>query len=416
MISGMISVLRTSRLSNFVRLFTATTITNTGDGIRFIALPLLAASLTHDAVLISAVAAVSRAPWLLASLFAGVLADRHDRRYLMGFGSLGQALLVGLLAIAVAVHAVTILLVIAIAFVMGCLEVVIDNTAQVIIPNIVPSEKLEVANSRMAGAFIVANEMGGPPLGGALYGITKVLPFVADAGSFALAGGLLLSMRGRFRAGDDDRDDVEDAEQGKTSILAGMNWLRQHRQLLTLALASSFQNIFANAGLAIMVLYVLHVLKLNGTGFGVLTAAGSVGGLIGSVTGGRVVQAGRAKAVVVGSNLLMGLSAAGIGLTNLPVIAGTLLATNGFAIVVWNVVTVTIRQRSIPQELLGRVNSAYRMIAWAGIPVGALIGGAIANAWGPQVPFLIEGAALIAFSGALFLLVEQKRDPVYEGT
>lgn len=63
--------------------------------------------------------------------------------------------------------------------------------------------------------------------------------------------------------------------------------------------------------------------------------------------------------------------------------------------------TITIRQRQIPPGLLGRVNSVYRMIAWAGIPVGALAGGVVADRWGLRMPFIVEGAAMTALTVVL---------------
>lgn len=381
---------------NFGRLLTATAITNVGDGIRLVALPLLATLLTRDPVLIAAVTAAVRLPWLLASLPAGVLADRLDRRALMGYGAIGQTVLVGSLALAVWGDGVSIGLVIAIAFAMGCLEVVIDNTAQVITPQTVAPARLEQANGLLVGAFIVANQFAGPPLGGALFAASAAAPFGVDAVTFAVAAALLLSMRGGFSVA------AEAPVAGvRAQIAEGVRWLRRDRALSTIAGACFVQNLFESMSMSILVLFALRELGLSGVGFGLLVTAGSLGGLAATRCSRPLAARLGVAPVLVGTNLAMGLSKGAIGLVGDPVVTGALFAVNGFAVVVWNVVTVTVRQRVIPPSLLGRVNSVYRLVAWAGIPFGALIGGTIASQAGLRAPFLIEGIAVGGLSGVL---------------
>ena len=349
---------------NFARLLTATAVTNAGDGIRMVAMPLLATTLTRDPVMIAAVTAAVRLPWLLASLPAGLLADRVDRRQLMGFGALGQATLVGALSLAVVLDMATIWLLMGVAFGMGCLEVVIDNTAQVITPHVVAGANLERANRALVGAFIVANEFLGPPIGGLLFAAAAAAPFGVDAVSFVVAAALLLSMAGTFTVDRSDRP----AGSVRRDIGEGVRWLRGHRQLELLACASFAQNLFANMNLAILVLFALNVLDLSGAGFGLLVTGGSIGGLAATRWGGKVSGRLGVTTTLVAANLAMGVTKGGMGLVDHSMAAGALLAINGFAVVVWNVVTVTIRQRQIPPGLLGRVNSVYRLIVLGRYP------------------------------------------------
>lgn len=381
---------------NFGRLLAATAITNVGDGIRLVALPLLATLLTRDPVLIAAVTAAVRLPWLLASLPAGVLADRLDRRALMGYGAIGQTVLVGSLALAVWGGGTSIGLVIAVAFAMGCLEVVIDNTAQVITPQTVAPARLEQANGLLVGAFIVANQFAGPPLGGVLFAASAAAPFGVDAVTFAVAAALLLSMRGGFCAA------AEPPVGGMRSQIAeGVRWLLRDRALSTIAGACFVQNLFESMSMSILVLFALRELGLSGVGFGLLVTAGSLGGLAATRCSRPLAARLGVVPVLVGTNLVMGLSKGAIGLVGHPVAVGALFAVNGFVVVVWNVVTVTVRQRVIPPALLGRVNSVYRLVAWAGIPFGAVLGGAIASQAGLRAPFFIEGIAIGVLSGVL---------------
>jgi MFS family permease len=383
---------------NFGRLLAATAITNVGDGIRLVALPLLATLLTRDPVLIAAVTAAVRLPWLLASLPAGVLADRCDRRALMGYGALGQTVLVGALSLAVLADRATIGLVIAIAFAMGCLEVVIDNTAQVITPQTVAPAQLDQANGLLVAAFILANQFAGPPIGGVLFAVSASAPFGVDALTFAVAAALLLSMRGAFCVA------AEPAAAGmRVQIAEGVRWLRRDRPLSAIAAACFVQNLFESMSTSILVLFALKELGLSGVGFGLLVTAGSLGGLAGTRSSRALSGWLGVVPVLLGTNLAMGVSKGAIGLVGNPVVVGLLFAVNGFAVVVWNVVTVTVRQRVIPGHLLGRVNSVYRLVAWAGIPFGALFGGAIASEFGLRTPFLVEGVAICILTALLAL-------------
>lgn len=390
--------IRNSRLvgGNFGRLLAATVITNVGDGVRLVALPLLATLLTRDPVLVAAVTAAVRLPWLIASLPAGVLADRFDRRSLMGYGAIGQTVLVGSLGLAVFADRASIGLLIAVAFTMGCLEVLIDNTAQVITPHTVAASRLEDANGLLVGAFIVANQFIGPPLGGLLFAVSTAAPFGVDAVTFAAAAALLLSMRGNFCVGADSP-----AAGIRAQISEGVRWLRRDRALSTIAGACFVQNLFESMSMAILVLFALEELGLSGVGFGLLVTAGALGGLAATRCSRALSGWLGVGPVLVAANLVMGLTKGAIGVAPGAVAAGVLFAVHGFAVVVWNVVTVTVRQRVIPRHLLGRVNSVYRLVAWSGIPIGAMSGGAIASRFGLRAPFVIEGVAICLLTGVL---------------
>lgn len=373
------------------KLWAAAAISNLGDGMALVAFPLLATRLTRDPVLIAGVAAVARLPWLLFALVAGALVDRLDRRALMGGVDIARAVLVGVLGTAVLFGWESLALLYLVVFALGFSETLFDNAAQAIMPRLVPLERLEQANARLYSVEIVANSFVGPPVGGALFAVLAAAPFLVDAGSFLAGAILVLTIGGSFRV----------AEAGapraglRREIAEGLGWLWGNAIVREMAVSLGIFNLAGNAALALMVLYALEVLHLSEAGFGVLLAATAVGAILGTLLAARISRTlGRGPSLVAAA-LVSAAALGGIGALSDRWLVGALLAVEGFAGMVWNVITVSLRQSLIPDRLLGRVNSVYRLIGWGTIPVGALLGGVAARGLGIRAPFFLA-AGLIA--------------------
>ena len=196
---------------SYFKLFGASTISNLGDGIGIIAYPWLASAVTRNPILIALVAVVQRLPWLVFTLPAGVITDRHDRRTLMVWSNAARTVLT--LAVAFVVlsqqgmlpgpdevsdetfaittnHALYLVIILA-TLLMGIAEVLYDNSAQTFMPSIVHTEQLEKANGRMWSTEMVANTFVGPPLGALLIAVAFCLPFFVDAATFAVSAALI---------------------------------------------------------------------------------------------------------------------------------------------------------------------------------------------------------------------------------
>jgi MFS family permease len=382
--------------ANFARLWTAATVSNLGDGVVLAAMPLLAASLSRSPTVVALVAMAASLPWLLFSLVGGAIADRTDRRRTMSvvdglrfvaMGALGFALVAGVDSIA---------LLLVVSFALGMAETVFDNASQAILPSVVAADALESANGRLEGASIVANQFVGPPLGAWLFALAVSAPFFLDAGSFAVAAVLVLTLRGSFRP---ERSVA--ATTVRADIAEGVRWLVRHRVLRTLAIALGIINVVGVAAMSVLVLYAQDVLHLSDTEYGLLLTTEAAGAVLGTVVASRIASRlgpGTALAVVIaisaGSFLVPVVSSQ-------PVAVAVSLAVGGFAGLVWNVITVSMRQALVPDELLGRVNSAYRLLGWGPMPLGALAGGLIADAFGLRAPFLV--AAVVAGLLAVWL-------------
>jgi len=373
------------------KLWSASTISNLGDGVTLTAGPLLAASITRDPVLVAGVAFAQRVPWLLFPLISGALVDRLDRRRVMGYVDAARTALIGALGVAVLLGGASLPLMYAVFFLVGTLETLFDNASQAILPAVVSREQLERANSRLLGAQIVSNQLAGPPLGGLLFSVAVAVPFLLDAGTFAAAAALVLALRGRFRP---ERKEGAPPTTLVAEIGEGLRWLWNHRLIRTLAVMLGVFNMTLAATDAILVLFAQDVLGLGSFGYGVLLTSGAVGGVIGSLMADRIIvwlgSGGALQAAVLISAVVIGA----VALTESAFVVWAVFLLIGLTGVVWNVITVSFRQAVVPQEIFGRVNSVYRLLGWGGISVGALLGGLLARSFGLTAPFWFAAAAL----------------------
>jgi MFS family permease len=380
------------------KLWTASTISNLGDGTSMIAYPWLATVLTRDPVLVAGVGVATRLPWLLFSLHAGALVDRSDRRRIMVTMNVVRAAITAVVVALILADAMSIPALYVAALALGMAEVLHDNAAQTLMPRLVPADRLERANGNLWGAEQVTNQFVGPPLGGLLLGIGLAVPFVLDVATFAVAAGLVALIGGTYRANGGAAADAPTIARPRlrTEIAEGFRWLWGHHLLRTLAIVLGIINLASMLAFATFVLFVQEIVGLGPTGFGILTSATAVGAVLGSVLTASVT-----RRIGPGPSLyatLIGGAAVPliIGLTSDPWVIGAASVLYGFVVVLWNVITVSLRQTIIPDHLLGRVNSVYRFFGWGGLPIGAFLGGAIVSLvepWGGRelalrAPFL----------------------------
>lgn len=374
------------------KLWAASATSNLGDGVTLVAGPLLAATLTRDPALVAGLAFAQQLPWLFFSLLSGVLVDRLDRRVLMASVDLFRMLLIGSLGVAVLGGWASLPLMYAVFFLMGTADTFFANASLAILPSVVEREQLEKANGRIFAAELVTNQFAGGPIGGALFAFAAALPFLLDAGTFAASAAFILALRGRFRV-----EKVETPRVGGLvgEIREGVGWLARHRLLLALAAMLGAGNLVFSAVFSVLVLFAQEVLGLGSFGYGVLLTAGGVGGVLGALLAGRLgswLGTGRALSAVL---LLQGPAFAAIALSDNPFFVGAMLAVDGFVAFAWNVLTFALRQTLIPDRLLGRVTSVYRLIGVGSGAFGALIGGLLARSFGLTAPFWFAGALMI---------------------
>lgn len=384
----------------FRRLCWASAADNIGDGALVAAVPLLAVKLTHDPFGVSLVTAATYLPWLLFSLPAGATADRRDRVTLMWSSQLVQAAIVAAAAALLAVGAMGVELLATMGFALGACEVVFANASQAIVPDIVPRELLRKANSRQYTIANVCQLFLGPPVGGVLFALAPALPFGLDSVSFAASAAVLAKLpRSRRRA---DPDPAQ--------VAAGLEFVKCHRLLRTLALLVGVNTFCFQLGNVTLVLLATETMHLGARGYGILLAAAAAGSVSGGVVAARLAARYGALAVLLvslGANVGIFL---GIGASPDATVLGALLALNGYANTLWGVMSVSLRQEVVPSHLLGRVNSVYRMLASGLMPLGALAGGLVAHELGVRAAYPVAGALrAVAFVVALPALVPAVR-------
>ena len=412
--------------SNYRKLFGSAVAANLGDGLMSIALVWLASAVTRDALLIAAVGFAGRIPWLIFSLPAGVISDRFDRRTLVAWMDVVRFTVVAVLGLLVlrfqaelptpeqlaagaAEPANGALLLVALAvasLLLGCAEVLRDNTAQTLMPAVVDKSQLEKANGRMWAAETTMNSFVGPPLAGVLITVSLALPFLINAGLLAVSAAMVFALAGTFAP----KTTTERSRRidWKGEIGEGFGWLWRHRLIRTLAILLGLLNLLSNLALVNGVLYAQDVLGLfEGWQFALVTTGFAVGAVAGSLVAERV-----SARLSPGTTLIVSITGMGgclvvMGLVPSAPVFWLCATAEGVFVVLWNVITVSLRQRLIPDHLLGRVNSVYRFFGWGTIAIGTVLGGALVNLgetfvgrdWALRGVFLLAGVAHLALIG-----------------
>ena len=425
---------------NWRRLWAADAVSSLGDGAYAAAIPLLAVYFTRSPAQVAGVATAASLPWLLCSLHAGVLADRYDRRRLMSIAQTVQAIAVGLAAIVAIIPDGRIWMIYVTSFALGAAETVFSNAAQSMLPTVVATAHLEAANGRQYATETVTQQFIGPPLGSLLFAAalpaTRSLPFWLDALSFAVSALLIARIRiaptaasapadiaaaipadraavavfatgGTGAAGGEPTPSAPSPRSTmRHDIAEGLRWLVHHRLLRTLAILLAVTNMAGQIANSTFVLFATQQLHVGTRGFGVLLAASAIGGVVGGLASRRIVaRLGTRRAIITGATI-GAASAAVVGLLARDAyVMIACLAASAFSATVWNVATVSMRQRIIPDRIRGRVNSVYRLAGWGSLPIGAAIGGAIATSFGLRSPWFVAAGLRVAVVVAILAVL-----------
>ncbi len=375
------------------------------DGIGRTALPLLAAAYTRNPILISGMVSFAFLPWLLFALPSGALVDRVDRRYAMAAANAVRAVAMAALGVLVVTHTAGIVVLYVVAFVLGVAETVYDCATRAILPQVVGTQDLDRANSLLTVEETLGQTFLGAPVGSALFAAALALPLFLNASGFAVAALLLLALRGSFRT---QRTAAPTSIRG--DIADGVRWLRGHAFLRGLTLISAGTCFAQNLANGVLVLYVLEVLHLPAGDFGVVLFVAGIGGLLGGVCANALARRfGRGPVLVAGA-VISGAAPIAMGFTSNGFVGAALFSIAGFGVMLWNVITMSLRQALIPHALFGRVQGAYRTVVWGAIPLGAVTGGALAHAFGISAVFVIAGLAMLAMAVLLARVVRTHRD------
>ena len=398
---------------NFNLLLTASTFSNLADGIAGFAYPWLFSLLTRDPLLISIVSVLVNLPRLMFVLYAGVIADKFNRQKILIYTRMGQVFLTSIFIILIYINLDNIpkvvqfdepqfdskFLIISaaylLAFMFGLLEVTRDNAAQAFLPQIVSKDNLPKANGRLFGIEIVTNSFLGTPVGGFLIGFSLITPFIFDTLLMLVSVFFITGIKGKF-----ERPEVINKEQNTSVMIkVGVEWLKNNTLLKRLAIYTGIANFFGSMQFPIMILFAQELIGLNAIQYSFLAYGAAIGGLVGSQVANKVNARLEESKTLLISVALFGIGMFAPYVTTNPFIVAGSFGLSSFGSVLWNVQAVSIRQALIPDNLLGRVNSVYRLLALGLNPIGAIFGGAIvkildssfSREFALRFPFLLSG-------------------------
>ena len=380
--------------ADFSKLWTAGAVSNLGDGVTMAAGPLLVAALTTDPAAVAGAVFAQQLPWLLFALLSGAWADRLDRRRLVVAVNLIRAAALAALAAAVASDTVTVSLIYAVFFVLGTGETLADTASSAFVPALVQPDELPTANAWLGATFTVLNQFAAKPLGAWLFVVAAAVPFGVNALSFAASAALVAGISTLPAPAPRPRTSL------RTDIAEGVRWLWGHRLLRTLAVTMAFGNVVFCAAFAIFVLYAFQRLNLGQVGYGILLTAFAIGGLAGTVAAPTLLRTASATTLLRAGLLVEVALHATLAWTRSPWLVATMIVIFSIHAAVWGNVVMTLRQRSVPPGLFGRVSSVYSLLDLGGAALGSLLGGAVAQAYGITATFWTAAAAM----GVILLL------------
>lgn len=397
----------------FVKFGAAVGLANLGDGIAVVAWAWIASLLTRDPLWIAILPAALRVPWVLFALPSGILADRMDRKRLivicdlirtLAYGMAGGAMVLSLPLAEPVIDGIgspTLYWnLLSLGFVTGCAEVARDNAAQSMLPNIVPSDSLERANGLIGSIETVGNSMAGPALGAFIVAIFVPLPFLAIAVTLLFAALLTAFLKGDFKPAE------QRTHAWQVELIEGFRFVVGHPMLRVLVLITGFWTFFAEMSVIALVLHIQENLNAGATTYGLILAVGAIGGVVGGLAVASLTKLFPTGVLAQWMNLVATPMFLMIAFAPGPITVAAAMFVFYLSGIVWNTLSISYRQRVVPDEIRARVNSVYRLFAWGMMPLGLVASGAIVSmAEGPlgrdtalTMPFLVAAAGVFVLA------------------
>ena len=376
---------------DFMKMWTGQTISQFGSSISELALPIIAVRLLDaSAFEVAALGVVEFAPFLLFTLPAGVWVDRLPRRAVLIAGDVGRGLLLCSVPIAYLTGHLTLAQLFVVGFFTGILTVFFDVAYQSYLPALVPREHLIEGNSKLEVTRSAGQLAGPPAAGGLIQLLTAPYAIVWDSVSFFISGGFLLAIRKKEQPLE-NRDDGRRAGM-RHELWEGLLYVVKHPYLRPQAISTGVSNFFSNVAFSIVIVFAIRTLHMSNGLIGVVFGLGAIGWL-----GGAALAPRLQRLLGVGGATILGAAMSGPGtllvaLTpkSFPVpflVAGTIIG--GAGAVIYNIQQVSLRQAITPERMQGRMNSVMRFLVWGPIPLGGLVGGALATTFGLRTALVV---------------------------
>jgi MFS family permease len=367
---------------DFILLWSGQVISTIGSEISSLAFPLLVLALTHSPVKAGIVGFAQTLPNLFLYLPAGALVDRLDRKRIMLIADAIRAVALGTIAITLAAGHLSFAQIIVVALIEGCCGVFFRVAESAALPQVVPKEQLPDAiaqnQARQQGAGVVSQ-----PLAGALFSISRLVPFAFDAISYTASFVSLLFIRSSFQ-----QQREQSIGRLRDEVMEGVRWLLAERFLRTTILLSAGTN-FAHSAFGLVLIVRAQELGASPTLIGVMFALFAGGAVLGSLASPWIQRHVPSALLLIGSIWLWALATAVLVFVHNTLALGALAGVQAFVGPPWNVIVGSYRYALVPDRLLGRVQSAGALVSWGTLPLGVLAGGFLIEALGPRSTFLV---------------------------
>ena len=382
---------------DFVRLWTGETISQVGSQVSALAIPFVAIDILRASTFeVALLGVIDFLPFLLIGLPAGVWVDRLRRRPVMIVGDVGRAIALTTIPIAFLLGALTILQLYVVGFVVGVLTVFFDVAYQSYLPSLVARDQIQEGNAKLeisrAGAAVV-----GPGLAGVLVGVLRApLAVALDALSFLGSALFLFLIRRSEPEPDVHREAGKPGPGMRREMAEGLRYVLGHEYLRNIAACTATANLFGNVATSVILVFAVRELGMTAGTIGVAFSIGATGALAGALLANRVsTRLGVGPTIIlfagVGGLALLPLALAPAG-TSIPVLVALAALSGfvgGFAMVVYNVAQVSLRQAITLARMQGRMNATMRWFVWGTIPIGGILGGVLGTLLGVREALLI---------------------------
>jgi Na+/melibiose symporter-like transporter len=388
-------MLRGVGTTEFRRLTVAWVTSLVGDGVRIVALPLYTAVSTRSPLAASTVAVAMVLPWLLIALPAGVLVDRWRPRTVVVTAHAFRAVVTGVLATAVWTGHAGVVLISAVAFLLTSAETFADSASQMLLVELSGPDDLEKANGRFVTAETVGMDLAGPLAASLLFWWNPAACFALDAVTFVVGAYFVSQLP------DVVPERGETISRLRSQLVEGAAFLFRDRGMRVLVAAVAMAAICAAAVNAMLALYAINVLGVPEAAVPGLVVAMSLGAIAGARISPPLASRWGTGQVMVGWLVLLGFSFVLFGAVAHVAVGVAAALLFGLCSAGWNVLSATRRQRLTPGPMMGRVTSAYRVVAWGLSPIGAGLAGPLAEVTSLGTVYLVAGGVVVVTAIAL---------------
>jgi MFS family permease len=378
---------------DYMLLWSGQMVSNVGTQVSELAFPLLILALTNSPAQAGFAGALRALPYLIFSLPAGALIDRWDRKRVMILCDTGRALSMASIPVALMLGHLTILQLYLVSLIEGTLFVFFNIAEAACLPRVVPKEQLPAATAQnMATDGITV--LLGPSLGGALYSAGRLLPFVADAVSYAVSVISLFFIKVKFQ-----KERVAARRNLGIEIQEGLSWLWHQPLIRFIAILTGGNNLI-NSGFVLIIIVLAQQQHASSFTIGLIFAVGGIGGIIGALIATSLQKRLSFGQAIIGTSWIFALFIPLYAIAPNPLMLGIITAATFVAGPVYNVVQFSYRSAIIPDELQGRVNSVFRLIAFGGQPLGLALTGLLIQNIGVIPTILVDAAGMVILAVA----------------